>query len=96
MNCDMVAFIALDEILWFLFGGVVGIAFEFHIGNDFLCDSAANSPCFRVPFDVIATFERLSHLSVASERKMHPAKQWSGEKRCQPCLQHREEYRVPA
>ena len=82
MKCDVIGFIAL-EILRFFFGGVVGVAFEFDFGNDFLHDSAANSTCFRVPFDVIATFERLGHLSVATERKLHPAKQWSGEKRCQ-------------
>ena len=96
MNCDVIGFIALDEILGFFFGGVVGVALEFHIGNDFLHDNAANSTCFRVPFDVVATLERLGHLSVATERKLHPAKRWSGEKRCQPCLQHHEEYRVLA
>jgi hypothetical protein len=45
------------------FGGVVGIAFEFHLGNDFLHDNAADSARFGVPFDVIATFERPGHLS---------------------------------
>ena len=92
----MIGFIALDEILRFFFGGVVSVAFEFHFGNDFLHDSAANSTCFRVPFDVITTFERLGHLSVATERKMHPATQWSGEKRYQRCPQRHEEYRVLA
>jgi hypothetical protein len=96
VNCDVIGFIALDEILGFFFGGVVGVAFEFHIGNHFLQDSATNSTCFRIPFNVIATFERLGHLSVATEQKMHPAKQWSGEKRCQRSLQHHEEYRVRA
>lgn len=94
MNCDVVGFIALDEILRFFFGGVVGIAFEFHSGNDFLRDSAANSPCFRAPFNVIAAFERPGRLSVPSERKMHPATQSLEERRCQPCLQHHEEYRA--
>ena len=96
MNRDVIGLIALDEILGFFCGRVVRVAFEFEIGNDFLHDSAANSTCFRVPFDVIATFERLGHLSVASERKIHPAKQWSGERRCQRCPQHRAEYRVLA
>jgi hypothetical protein len=40
----------------------VGVALEFHIGNDFLHDSAANSTCFRIPFDVVAALERLGHL----------------------------------
>ncbi len=81
MNCDVVGFIALDEILRFFFGGVAGVAFEFDFRNDFLHDGAANSTCFRVPFDVIATFERLGHLSIGTEWKMHPTKQLSGEKR---------------
>ena len=96
MKCDVIGFIAVDEILRFFFGGVVGVAFEFHFGNDFLHDRAANSTCFRVPFDVIASFEGLGHLSLATERELHPAKQWSGEKRCQRYLRHREEYRVLA
>ena len=83
MNSDVVGFIALDEILGFFSGGVVGVALESHIGNDFLHDSAANSTCFRIPFDVITAFERLGHLLVATELKLHPAKQWSGEKHCQ-------------
>ena len=96
MNCDVIGFVALDEILGFFFGSVVGVAFEFHFGNDFLRDSAANPTCFRVPLDVIAAFERLGHLSVATEQKMYPATQWSGEKHCQRCLQHHEKYRVRA
>jgi hypothetical protein len=80
----------------FFLGSVVHVAFEFHIGNHFLHDSATNSTCFRIPFNVIATFERLGHLSVTTEGKMHPAKQLSGEKRCQRSLQHHEEYRVRA
>ena len=58
----MVGFVALDEILGFFFGGMVGIAFEVYIGNDFLHDSTANATCFRIPFDVIAAFERPGHL----------------------------------
>ncbi len=69
MNCDVIGLITLDEILGFFFGRVVRVAFEFHFGNNFLQYSAANSTCFRVPLDVIATFERLGHLSVATERK---------------------------
>ena len=98
MNCDVVRLIALDEILGLFFGAVVIVTFEFYIGNDFLHDGTANSTCFRVPCDMIAALERLGHLfsSIATERKMHPAKQYSGEKRCQPCLRHHEEYHVLA
>jgi hypothetical protein len=76
VNCDVIGFVALDEILGFFLGGVVSVALEFHVGNEFLHDSAANSTRFRVPFDVIATFERLGHLSVATEQRMYPANLW--------------------
>lgn len=69
MNCDVIGFIALDEILGLFFGGVVGVALERHIGNDFLHDSAANSTCFRIPFDVITAFERLGHLPSLPNRR---------------------------
>lgn len=92
----MIGFIAFDEILGLLFGGVVGVALERLIGNDLPHDSAANSTCFRIPFDVITAFERCRHLSVATETKMHPAKQWSRGKRYLRRLQHHEEYRVLA
>ena len=62
MNCDVVGLIALDEKLGLFFGGVAGVAFEIHIGNDFLHDSALNPTSFRIPFDVIPAFERLGHL----------------------------------
>ena len=94
MNCDVIGFIALDEILGLFFGGVVGVALERHIGNDFLRDGAANSTCFRIPFDVITAFERLGHLSVATESKMHRDTQWSRGKRYLRCLQHHEECRA--
>ncbi len=96
MNCYVIGFVAFDEILGFFFGGVVRVALEHHIGNDFLHNSAANSTCFRIPFDVITAFERLWHLSVATESKMHRAKQWSRGKRYLRCLLHHEEYRVLA
>lgn len=74
MNSDVVGFIALDEILGFFSGGVVGVALESHIGNDFLHDSAANSTCFRIPFDVITAFERLGHLpSLPNRRCIEPS-----------------------
>ena len=74
MNCDVIGFIALDEILGLLFGGVVGVALEFHVGNHFLYDSAADPACFRIPGYVIAAFERLGHLpSLPGGRPMRPS-----------------------
>jgi hypothetical protein len=92
----MIGLVALDEILRFFLRGVMYVALKPNVGDNFFDDDAANSSRFRVPFDVIATFERLGHRLVTSERKMRPAKQWSGEERCQRCLRHREEYRVLA
>jgi hypothetical protein len=42
----MVSLIALDEILGFFFGRVMGVALQRYVGNDFLHDSTANSTCF--------------------------------------------------
>lgn len=57
MNRNVVGLIALDEILGFFFGGVVGKTVEFHIRHDFLHNRPANLTCFRIPFDVIIAFE---------------------------------------
>ena len=62
MNRDVIGFIALDEILGRLLGGVMGVALEFHVGNHFLHDRAADSAGFRIPGYVIAAFERCGHL----------------------------------
>ena len=61
MNCDVVGFIALDEILGLVFSGVVRVALHFDVGDRFLHDSAADAPCFRIPSYVIAAFESLGH-----------------------------------
>ena len=96
MNGDVLGFIAFDEILRLVFGGVVGVALERHIGNHFLYDSAADAVCFRIPGCVIAVLNVLAISSVATERETHAAKQWSGEKRCQPRFQRHEGYCVLA
>ena len=36
MNCDVLRFVTLDEVLGFVSRGVVNIAFEPHIGNNLL------------------------------------------------------------
>lgn len=92
----MVSLIALDEILGGFFGGVVRVALESHVGNDFLHDRAADAACLRIPCDVVAAFERLGHLPIATESRMNPATQWSGGKRYLRCLQPHAEYRARA
>lgn len=61
MNGDVVGLVALDEVLGFVFGGVVGIAFESHVGNNLLYNNTTNSPCFGVPFNVVTAFEGPGH-----------------------------------
>ena len=66
VNCYVLGFIALDEILRFLSSGVVHIPFEPHVRNNFLHDYAANSACLRVPFNMITALERLSQMAPES------------------------------
>jgi hypothetical protein len=72
VNCDVICFIALDEILGFFFGSVVDVAFEFHIGKHFRHDSAANSTCLRVPFDVIACLKAVDIFQSLSNGRCTP------------------------
>ena len=46
MNCDVLGFVTFDEILGFVLRGVADIAFELHIGSNFLQDDPTNSPRF--------------------------------------------------
>jgi hypothetical protein len=73
MNCDVFRFVTFDEVLGFVSRGVVNIAFEAHIGNNFLYDDATNSPRFRVPLNVVATFECLDHPTKACSSGVHLA-----------------------
>jgi hypothetical protein len=43
MNCNVIGLVALGEILRLFFSGVVCVAFEFDIGNDFLHVSDSTS-----------------------------------------------------
>jgi hypothetical protein len=61
VNCDVVGLLALYKVLRFAFRGVMHVAFEKNVGNNFLDDYAANSPCFGVPFNMVTALQRLSH-----------------------------------
>ena len=63
MNCNVLRFVAFDEVLRLVSRGVVDIAFEPYVGNNFLQNDATNSPRFRVPFNVVAAFESLGRHS---------------------------------
>jgi hypothetical protein len=62
MTPRLIGFIAPEELLGLFFGGVVGVALQFHLGGQLLYDSAADPACFRIPGYVIAAFERPGHL----------------------------------
>ena len=61
MYCNMIGFITLDEVLRFILRGVVHIAFETNVGDNFSNDHAANSSRLGVPFNVVTALERLRH-----------------------------------
>jgi hypothetical protein len=61
MDRQMIGLVALDEILRFLSRSVVHIALDPHIRNNFLDNDAANSPSFRIPFNVVAAPKYFEH-----------------------------------
>jgi hypothetical protein len=61
VNCNVIGFVTLDEVLGFVLRRVVDIAFELNIANNFPYDDATNSTCLRIPFNVITAFESLRH-----------------------------------
>ena len=58
----MIGLVALNDVLGFIVRGVVKIAFEPYVRNNFLHDNATNSPGLRVPFNVVTALERVGHL----------------------------------
>jgi len=61
VNYDVFRFVTFNEVLGVVARRMVDMAFEPHIGNNFLEDDHTNSPRFRVPRNVVASFERLGH-----------------------------------
>ena len=62
MNCDVVGLRTLYKVLRFIFRGVVHVAFEANIGDNFPEDHTANSSRFRVPFNTVTALEHMSHI----------------------------------
>jgi hypothetical protein len=56
---NVIGFLALDEVLRLVPRGMMDVTFEAYVGNNFLHDDAAHSPCLRVPLHVVAVFECL-------------------------------------
>ena len=62
MNSDVVGPRALYKVLRFILRGVVRVALEANIGDNFPEDHTANSSRFRVPFNTVTALERMSHV----------------------------------
>jgi hypothetical protein len=57
----MVCLVALDEILWFVLRRMDRVSFERYFGCHFLLDRSSDPTRFRIPLDVIPSFEGLWH-----------------------------------
>jgi hypothetical protein len=57
----VVGLFTVDDVLRFVFRGMVHIAFEPDGGSNLLDDYATNSAGFRVPFNVVAALKGLGH-----------------------------------
>jgi len=63
VDCYVIGLVALDDVLWLFFGSVALVTLEDDLRGYFLLDRSSNAACFRVPFDMIATFEISRHNS---------------------------------
>lgn len=61
VNCDVIGFVTLDDVLRLIPRSMVQITFEANDRDHFLNDHAANSSRFRVPFNQVTALERLGH-----------------------------------
>ena len=61
VNCNVIGFVTLDDVLRLVLRSMVQIAFEANVGDNLLNDHATNSSAFRVPFNLVTALERLRH-----------------------------------
>ena len=61
VNCNVIGFIALDDVLRLFLRSMVQIALETNSCDNLLNDHATNPSCFRVPLNVVTALERLRH-----------------------------------
>jgi len=61
VNCNVIGFIALDDVLRLFLRSMVQIAFETNSCDNLLNDHATNPSCFRVPLNMVTALERLRH-----------------------------------
>jgi len=63
MHCFMVCLITFNQVLWFIFRGMHGIALKRYFRSNLFDDGAAYSARFRVPFHMISNVEIVFHTS---------------------------------
>src|SRR5215475_6779192 len=61
MNGDVICLITLNDVLRFVFRCMTLVTFENDFRSDLLLHDARDASCFRIPFHMIATLERLGH-----------------------------------
>ena len=61
VQSDMVRLVALDLVLRLVLAGMVDVALVVHVFLMHADDMASDAAGFRIPADVIATLERLTH-----------------------------------
>ena len=59
VNCNMIGFVAFDDVLRVVLRSMVNIAFESSVGDYLPEDHSANLACFGVPLNVVAGLEHL-------------------------------------
>ena len=75
MNCNVIGFVTLDQVLRFSLCGVINITLKRNVGNNPPDDYALDSTRFRVPRDMITAFECPAHRNGAILAEQHPALQ---------------------
>jgi len=61
VHCQVISFVALDQILGFFLRGVNSVPLEDDFGGDFLFDCSSDLACLRVPLNMIPNFEFVCH-----------------------------------
>ena len=59
----MLRLVAFDEVLRLVFRGMVDVAIDRHIGDDFLKDDAADSSGFGIPLNMVSSLKEFRRCS---------------------------------
>ena len=66
MDCQVVRFVTLYEVLGLCHGCVMYVSLKRNVGDDLLQNDTTDFAGFRVPLDMVATFECLRQLGLLS------------------------------